>query len=184
MEPLRLVERAGSAAAGGRTARTRVAGSLLPASQRADDCTAGDQTLDADVILAAFREFQPLYTPDAYRATTPTAAELAVRFADGPAWIATVNGAVAGTVSAVVEDDEVYLRSMAVRPEARGCGSASALLDRVTAFAHERGARRLTLKTTPFLSDAIRLYERAGFRRTPKPSELHGTPLIAMAKEL
>jgi len=138
----------------------------------------------ADLLLAAFREFEPLYTPAGYRATTPTATELAARLADGPTWIATVDGAVAGTVSAVVEGDEVYVRSMAVRPDVRGCGIATALLDRVTAFAHERGARRLTLKTTPFLAGAIRLYERAGFRRTGKPSKLHGTPLIAMAKDL
>jgi len=138
----------------------------------------------ADLILAAFREFEPLYTPAGYRATTPTATELARRLAEGPTWIAVVDGAVVGTVSAVVEGDEVYVRSMAVRPEARGCGVAAQLLDWVTAFARARGARTLTLKTTPFLAGAIRLYERAGFRRTANPSDLHGTPLIEMAKDL
>jgi GNAT superfamily N-acetyltransferase len=73
---------------------------------------------------------------------------------------------------------------MAVRPDARGRGVATQLLDCVSAFAHERAACRLTLKTTPFLADAIRLYERAGFRRTANPSDLHGTPLIEMAKDV
>ena len=47
-----------------------------------------------------------------------------------------------------------------------------------------RDARRLSLTTTPFLTAAIRLYERAGFRRAPGRLDLYGTPLVAMAKEL
>jgi GNAT superfamily N-acetyltransferase len=155
-----------------------------PQRIRIDPASPRDVEAIADVILKAFREFEPLYTPAGYRATTPTATELAARLAEGPAWMAITDGIVVGTVSAVVEGDEVYVRSMAVRPEARGCGVATQLLDCVTAFARERGTRRLTLKTTPFLADAIRLYERAGFRRTANASDLHGTPLIEMVKDL
>jgi hypothetical protein len=42
----------------------------------------------------------------------------------------------------------------------------------------------MRLSTTPFLHDAIRLYERAGFERRPALLDLHGTPLFAMIKEL
>jgi ribosomal protein S18 acetylase RimI-like enzyme len=73
---------------------------------------------------------------------------------------------------------------MAVLPSARGRGIATQLLRTVEAFAVSRRARRVTLSTTPFLTDAIRLYEQAGFRRTPAPLDLHGTPLIGMVKEL
>jgi hypothetical protein len=54
----------------------------------------------------------------------------------------------------------------------------------VEAFAVGRSARRLSLTTTPFLTDAIRLYEQAGFSRTAEPLDLHGTPLFGMVKEL
>jgi len=138
----------------------------------------------AAVLLAAFREFEPLYTPQGFRATTPTADEIARRFAEGPSWIAVDGPEVVGTVSAVERAGELYLRRMAVLPSARGRGIATELLRAVEAFAVRRRARRLTLSTTPFLADAIRLYEQAAFRRTPEPLDLYGTPLFGMIKEL
>ena len=53
-----------------------------------------------------------------------------------------------------------------------------------TVLGFDVGARRMRLSTTPFLHDAIRLYERAGFERRPALLDLHGTPLFAMIKEL
>jgi len=145
----------------------------------------GDAGRIAAVLLAAFRDFEPLYTPQGFRATTPTADEIAGRLAGGPSWIAVEDSEVVGTISAVERAGEIYLRSMAVLPSARGRGIATQLLQTVEAFALSRRARRLTLSTTPFLTDAIRLYEQAGFRRTPAPPlDLYGTPLFGMAKEL
>jgi GNAT superfamily N-acetyltransferase len=146
--------------------------------------SSGDAETIAAILLDAFREFEPLYTPGGFRATTPTASEIAARLPEGPAWIATIDGQPVGTVAALRQGDEVYVRSMAVTPAARGAGVAAALLDEVTRFSIEAGARRLRLSTTPFLHGAIRLYERAGFERLPAPLDLHGTPLFAMTKDL
>jgi GNAT superfamily N-acetyltransferase len=138
----------------------------------------------AAILLDAFREFEPLYTPGGFRATTPSAAEIRERWPEGPSWIATIDGKPVGTVGAIDRGDEVYVRSMAVTPAARGTGVGLALLDAVTRFAVDTGARRLRLSTTPFLHSAIRLYERAGFTPQPGPLDLHGTPLFAMVKNL
>ena len=138
----------------------------------------------AAVLLAAFRDFEPLYTPTAFRATTPTAEEILRRLAEGPTWIALDNRELVGTVAALERGDEIYVRSMAVLPSARGRGLATHLLHAVEAFAVSRGARRLSLTTTPFLTGAIQLYERSGFHRTSSTLDLHGTPLFAMVKEL
>ena len=119
----------------------------------------------ASVLLAAFRDFEALYTPDAFRATTPDAKQIADRVAEGPVWVAKEGGTVAGTVSAIERGEEVYIRSMAVLPGARGRGVGRRLLAQAEAFAISRGARRLSLTTTPFLTAAIRLYEGAGFDR-------------------
>ena len=146
--------------------------------------SSGDAESIAAILLEAFREFEPLYTPGGFRATTPSAAEIRARWAEGPSWIATLDGKKVGTVAAVDRGDEVYVRSMAVTPGARGAGVAAALLDEVTRFSIEAGARRMRLSTTPFLHGAIRLYERAGFQRLPGPLDLHGTPLFAMVKAL
>jgi len=70
-----------------------------------------------------------------------------------------------GTVSAVVKGESVYVRGMAVLPAARGTGAGSELLKQVEEWADGKGCTRLFLSTTPFLAAAIRLYEKAGFRR-------------------
>jgi GNAT superfamily N-acetyltransferase len=136
------------------------------------------------VLRAAFAEFEPLYTRAGFEATTPSAHEVARRLAAGPIWVATDGDAAVGTVSALDRGDDVYVRGLAVVAAARGHGIAPRLLDTVQTFAHRLGRHRLCLSTTPFLFASIRLYQRAGFRQLPDPLDLHGTPLIAMEKDL
>ena len=138
----------------------------------------------AAVLRAAFREFESQYTPAAYRATTPATEDIIGRFTEGPIWIAESYTVVVATVSAVPRSAEVYIRSMAVPPTARGRGIATRLLAAVEAFAINGGCHRITLMTTPFLESAIHLYERAGFQRSGITSDLHGTPLVGMVKRL
>lgn len=138
----------------------------------------------AAVLFAAFRDFQPLYTPEGFRATTPSAREVSDRFAEGPIWTATDGETMIGTVSALERGLETYIRSMAVIPDARGRGVGAQLLSAAQAYAEGRGSLRLTLTTAPFLAAAIRLYERAGFQRADGMLDLGGTPVFAMTKQL
>jgi GNAT superfamily N-acetyltransferase len=145
--------------------------------------TAADAGAVASVLVEAFAEFQPLYSSAGYHATTPAGQEIERRFVDGPIWVVEHDGRIAGTVSAILRDDGVYLRSMAVAPAARGCGVGRALLSQVEEFAAANNRQHLYLSTTPFLFSAIRLYERAGFIPTSAPPyELFGTPLFTMEK--
>lgn len=143
---------------------------------------------DAEAIGAtlreAFAEVEGLYTPAAFLATIPTTAQIQARMVEGPVWVVERDGLVVGTVSAVPRGTELYLRSMAVRPVARGGGIAVRLLRAVESFATASEYRRLVLTTTPFLAAAVRLYAREGFRFTGERSDLYGTPLLTMAKEL
>jgi len=137
----------------------------------------------AAILQAAFAEYGPLYTPLALAATTPGQRQIEQRWDEGPVWVAEVDGRLAGTVAAVDKGDGLYVRSMAVLPEARGLRLGERLLQAVDDYAQLRGLDRLYLSTTPFLHRAIRLYERWGFRRTDaSPHELFGTPLFTMAK--
>ena|SRR3989442_137842 len=137
----------------------------------------------AKVLQQSFIEYKALYTPDGFAATTPDAEQIRARIPEGPVWIAVRDDAVFGTVSAVLKGESVYIRSMAVLPTAQGSGIGSALLQQVEMWAGAQRSTRLFLNTTPFLSSAIRLYERAGFRRTEDgPHDLFGTPLFAMEK--
>jgi GNAT superfamily N-acetyltransferase len=139
----------------------------------------------SSLLREAFVEFEPLYTPGGFAATTPAAAEIAERWPEGPVWVAEMDGRIVGTVAAVEKQNGVYLRSMAVLPSTRGAGAGRLLLRTVEEFAIARRATRLFLSTTPFLTAAIRLYESAGFVRTGEPpDELRGTRVITMARSL
>ena len=139
----------------------------------------------ASLMLASFVEFRSLYTEEAFLATTPSSEQLADRMREGPIWVATTGENKVGTVSAVVRNEDLYIRGMAVLPAARGLRLGELLLNQVDEFARRQNCKRLMLSTTPFLLRAIRLYERAGFKRTDDcPHDLFGTPLFTMTKNL
>jgi GNAT superfamily N-acetyltransferase len=145
----------------------------------------GEAQSIASVLEQAFIEYKQLYTPEAYRITTPRGDQIQDRWAEGPVWVAVMDGRLAGTISAVPVREGLYLRSMAVLPEARGYGVGKSLLQYVEDYARARGFRRISLSTTPFLLPAIRLYEQSGFQKTAKgPHDLAGTPLFTMEKYL
>jgi GNAT superfamily N-acetyltransferase len=156
-----------------------------------------DAVAIASVLREAFIEYEPLYTPGGFSATTPTADQIRARWSEGPVWVADQNGSILGTVGAVSKGSGLYVRSMAVLPSARGQGIAGRLLKEVEHFANGYNHTHLFLSTTPFLYDSIRLYENIGFRKhlhctersTVQVSEdethdLSGTPLFTMVKLL
>jgi len=147
--------------------------------------TPDDASLIAAVLYDSFLEYESLYTRDAFAATVLTGDQIRGRIGQGRVWVALWNDAIVGTVSAVPKDDELYIRSMAVAPSARGRRVGELLLRQIESSALAEGYMRLTLVTTPFLTRAIRLYDRFGFQRVDGDLDnLFGTPLIAMEKRL
>ena len=140
----------------------------------------------AEVLRQSFLEFESLYTPKGFAATTPDREQVGRRMEEGPAWIALWERDIAGTASAVLRDEKgLYVRGVAVVPSMRGRGIAEALMKEIESFAGQNGCARMFLTTTPFLTNAIRLYERFGFTRVPNgTADLFGTPLIKMEKNL
>ncbi|MGC4082007.1 MAG: ribosomal protein S18-alanine N-acetyltransferase [Vicinamibacterales bacterium] len=59
--------------------------------------------------------------------------------------------------------DEIHVNNLAVLPEHRRAGVASALLERVLADGATRGAHRATLEVRRSNVPALRLYEKFGF---------------------
>jgi ribosomal protein S18 acetylase RimI-like enzyme len=148
--------------------------------------TPEDAEAISGILRVAFSQFKNDYTPEAFEVVTPPATEIAMRFAAGPQWVAVVDDNPVGTVSVFPEPDHLYIRSMAVLPEAQGLGVGKKLLYAVEAYAVEVGFERLFLHTTYFSKSALRLYEKFGFQKTNDTTaeEWYGTPGLGMEKKL
>jgi GNAT superfamily N-acetyltransferase len=139
----------------------------------------------AAILLDSFVEYEPLYTPEGFAATVLNSRETVARLAEGPVWLAFSDSQVVGTISVVLKDESLYVRGMAVLPAARGRGLGQLLLGHAEKYARAKGCNRLFLSSTPFLTEAIRLYERSGYVRIDDgPHDLFGTPLFTMEKIL
>ena len=111
---------------------------------------------------------------------------IATRFVEGPIWVAERNGLVIGTVSVSTEPEGLYIRSMAVHPDAQGGGVGHKLLDSVDKFLQTSDTERVFLYTTYFVPGAKELYEKHGFKwvRDTTAEEWYGTPGLEMDKKI
>ena len=81
------------------------------------------------------------------------------------AWIAEVDGEPVGCVFCVRRTDEqAQLRLLVVEPSVRGLGIGSRLVEECVRFARRAGYKEVKLWTNDVLTDARRIYDRAGFR--------------------
>jgi GNAT superfamily N-acetyltransferase len=103
------------------------------------------------------------------------------------AWIAEVDGARAGCVFCVKddEDDTAKLRILLVDPKARGKRLGRRLVQECIAFASSAGYRRIVLWTNDPLTSAAHIYRDAGFHLTSQePHQSFGVDLIGQTYEL
>jgi GNAT superfamily N-acetyltransferase len=137
----------------------------------------------ASLLFESFADYEAFYNPESFAATAIPSEQVANRIAAGPVWVAVSGERIVGTVSVIPKGDSLYIRGMAVLPIARGQRTGERLLKTVEQLAASGMFRRMLLSTTPFLHEAIRLYEHFGFQRIDEgPHELFGTPLFSMEK--
>ena len=142
-----------------------------------------DAAAVAALLYKAFVEYKSSYTEKGFEATTPELDEIERRVTKKAVWVVTDSNTIVGTVSVFPQNDQLYVRSLAVSPDARGKGVGKMLMDHVHEMAFANGCSLIKLTTTPFLLPAIKLYEQFGFEAQGN-DDLFGTPLIWMTKSL
>lgn len=146
----------------------------------------GDAETVARLLLEAFEPFRDEYTPGGFDETTASLDVVRERLETAKIWIAIDDGEAVGTVTSIPETERIYVRSMAVTPNAQGRGVGQALLDALEADARERGFKKLYLYTTFVLPGAQPLYGKNGFVvvRETAPEEWHDMGGVEMEKIL
>jgi GNAT superfamily N-acetyltransferase len=162
------------------------------------DAVPADYPAIRDVVIAAYRQYADLVPPDIFSAYLADLLDLDTHACHGrllvveaDQWIcafgafypdASVQGVglPAGWASG---------RALAVHPAARGNGAARALMGAGQRLAREAGAPVLAFHTVSFMTGAIALYQRLGYRRAPEfdydwaafRSRSAATPITAFA---
>ena len=109
---------------------------------------------------------------------------------DGRLLLVEVDGEIAGTISLrKIREDAGEIKRMYVKPKFRGKKLGNLMVEKVISISEENGFSKLFLDTSLFMSSAVSLYKKFGFKETdsyPKcivPKELWGK-WIFMMKEL
>jgi GNAT superfamily N-acetyltransferase len=129
------------------------------------------------VVIAAYGQYADLIPPDIFSAYLADLLDLEAHASHGPLFVAEADEQVCG-YAAFYPDASVQGvgwppawasgRALAVHPAARGHGVAHALIATGERLAHDGGSPVLAFHTHSYMTSAITLYERLGYRRVPE----------------
>ena len=111
-------------------------------------------------VQDAFRDL-PIDPPSS--SLKETLADFAARLQGDTIFVASDEDQLIGSIFCTPEDDALYVGRLAVRPDWRRRGVASALVDAAKAEARRRGAKRMTLGARIALPGNVALFGRHGF---------------------
>ncbi|MCR5061217.1 MAG: GNAT family N-acetyltransferase [Saccharofermentans sp.] len=84
-------------------------------------------------------------------------------------WCLISDGSVKGTVAVKrMDDSTAELKALYLASELRGKGYGHNLLDTAVSYAKARGYKRIVLDSMAIYEDALRLYDRYGFKHIPR----------------
>ena len=149
-----------------------LAGRLIVRSARLTDHDA-----IREVVRAAYQQYEPVTGSELFSRYIADLLDFERHSRHGQLIVAELDGAVRGS-GAFYPDVSVQGlgwppgwaggRALAVHPDARGHGVAQALLAAAECLARHHGAPVFALHTASFMTTAIALYDRLGYRRAPE----------------
>jgi len=141
------------------------------------DAVPADYPAIREVVIAAYRQYADLLTLDIFSPYLADVLDLEKHARHGRLFVVETDGWVCG-FGAFYPDATVQGlrwpagwasgRALAVHPAARGNGVARTLLATCERLAREAGAPVFAFHTASFMTKAIALYERLGYRRAPE----------------
>lgn len=101
-------------------------------------------------------------------------------------WFVEVGDRMVGAIGIVAHtSDTAQLRWFLLHPDYRGLGLGKRLVNEALQFCNEKGYQHVFLETTDDQQQAIRMYEKVGFKHTKsRNSEMWGKSLVEMTFEL
>ena len=141
------------------------------------DAAPADYPAIRDVVIAAYRQYAELVAWDVFFPYLVDVLDLDRHARHGRLLVVEADGRVCG-FGAFYPDASVQDvgwpagwasgRGLAVHPAVRGQGAARALIATIERLARESGAPVFAFHTSSFMTSAIALYERLGYRRAPE----------------
>ncbi|MCL4517590.1 MAG: GNAT family N-acetyltransferase [Thaumarchaeota archaeon] len=92
-------------------------------------------------------------------------------------FVARMNGTAVGCGALLIKSGYGEIKRMFVKPEKRGLGVGDAIISKLCDVARCKGLKTARLETGTLQDHAIRLYERAGFRRIGPFGDYQADPL-------
>ena len=162
------------------------------------DAVPADYSAIREVVIAAYRQYADLISLDIFSPYLADVLDLESHARHGRLLVAEADGRVGGFAAFYPDATVQGLgwppgwasgRGLAVHPAARGLGVARALLASCERLAREAGAPVFAFHTASFMTSAIALYERLGYRRAPefdfdmaaRYSRFGATPVMSIA---
>ena len=141
------------------------------------DAVPADYPAIREVVIAAYRQYADLLALDIFSPYLADVLDLEKHARHGQLFVVEIDGWICG-FGAFYPDTTVQDvgfpagwaggRALAVHPAARGHGVARTLLATCERLAREAGAPVFAFHTASFMTGAIALYERLGYRRVPE----------------
>ena len=145
----------------------------------------GEEHELAELLRASYAQYADVMPESLYASYLEDLADVAGRARDADVLVADAGAELLGTVTYYPDaarqghgwpEGFAGVRALAVSPKARGLGLGGILLWACLERARAQRTSAVGLHTAPFMSDAIRLYERSGFRRASEYDFEAGDP--------